>query len=158
MSRRLAIPSPEQMEKLGSALAEAMQPLGERCVTIGVQGELGAGKTTLIRAVLRGLGVTETVPSPTYTLVEPYEVRGYDVYHLDLYRLQSPQELDFLGVEDFLSTASLVLVEWPERAPALLQAIDLTIEIEYAPAGRDVTLTPGNEVGVALLERMIAAY
>lgn len=93
-----------------------------------VKGDLGAGKTTLIRGILAGLGHRGVVPSPTYTLLESYRPGGREVVHMDLYRLEDPGELEMLGVRDFLG-ACLCLVEWPERATALLPPADRVIEI-----------------------------
>ena len=114
------------------------EQLGRRIKTSAVvylSGELGAGKTTFSRGFLRGRGHTGSVKSPTYTIVEPYEaLPGMPVFHLDLYRLGSPEELAYLGLEDYLSREAVLLIEWPERALSHLPLP--TIEI---------TLTPENE-------------
>jgi tRNA threonylcarbamoyladenosine biosynthesis protein TsaE len=120
---------------------------------IGLRGELGAGKTTFVRALLRGLGYEARVPSPTYTLLEHYAVGELVVVHLDLYRLASEAELENLGLRDWLETASTwVLIEWPDRAPALTRRCDLVLTLEErAPGTRRLTLRPGTQAGIAAL-------
>lgn len=108
-----------------------------------LHGDLGAGKTTLARGLLRGLGYQGSVRSPTYTLIESYEAGGQPVHHLDLYRLGDPEELEFLGLRDLLDGQGLLLVEWPERGAGMLPEPELVIEIDYAPPGRRFRLLPG---------------
>lgn len=103
-------------------------------------GDLGAGKTTLVRGLLRSLGVTGAIRSPTYTLLEPYETASRHVLHIDLYRLLDPLELENLGLADFPPAETLWLVEWPERGAGLLPTPDLEIELLHAPAGRRLNL------------------
>jgi len=109
--------------------------------TIYLQGDLGTGKTTLVRGVLRGFGHAGPVRSPTYTLLEPYELGAMRLYHLDLYRLGDPEELEYLGLRDLLDGRSLLLVEWPERGRGALPTPDLTIRIEHAGEARSLDLT-----------------
>jgi tRNA threonylcarbamoyladenosine biosynthesis protein TsaE len=98
---------------------------------VGLSGELGAGKTSFARALLGGLGHTGRVPSPTYTLLEHYELGALTVVHLDLYRLAEPRELDFLGLTDFLALPAVwVLAEWPEKGGAFAAALDLTLTLD----------------------------
>jgi len=100
-------------------------------LVIGLTGGLGAGKTSFVRALLRGLGYQDRVPSPTYTLLEQYDLDCLTVIHMDLYRLASAAEFEHLGVRDWLAEPRVwLLVEWPERAPQLLQRADLMIELE----------------------------
>lgn len=106
--------------------------------TILLEGELGAGKSTFARALLRALGHEGPVPSPTYTLVEPYPLPGKVIYHVDLYRVASEEELRYLGWSDLEDGCRLV--EWPDRAPGLLSRADLRISLEYQGAGRRATL------------------
>lgn len=105
-------------------------------LTVYLQGDLGTGKTTLVRGILRGLGHTGPVRSPTYTLLEPYDLRNMRLYHLDLYRLGDPEELEYLGLRDLLDAESVLFVEWPERGAGVLPAPDLTIFIQHAGEGR----------------------
>jgi len=116
--------------RLGARLAELLRPYRG---TVYLRGDLGAGKTTLVRGLLRGLGYQGAVRSPTYTLIEPYETVEPPVVHLDLYRLADPEELDYLGLRDLLEDPGLILVEWPERGAGALPPADL--ELQIADAG-----------------------
>jgi tRNA threonylcarbamoyladenosine biosynthesis protein TsaE len=116
------------------------------CV-IYLRGDLGAGKTALARGILRGLGHGGAVRSPTYTLLEPYELAGIRIYHLDLYRLGDPEELEYLGLRDLLDGESVLLVEWPERGAGCLPPEDLEIRIDHAGEGRDLRLLPRTSAG-----------
>jgi len=107
--------------------------------TILLEGELGAGKSTFARALLRAMGHEGPVPSPTYTLVEPYQLPGNTIYHVDLYRVVSEEELRYLGWSEFDDGCRLV--EWPDRAAGLLDQADLRVQLEYHGSGRRVTLT-----------------
>lgn len=120
---------------LGRALAAALP----RPAVVHLEGDLGAGKSTLARALLRALGVQGTIRSPTYTLVERYPVPGGEAWHLDLYRIGDPGELDYLGLD--AGDVQLWLVEWPERGAGALPPPDLVVRLEIAGDGRDATLT-----------------
>ena len=152
------------MEQLGAALA----PHLHAGLVLHLHGHLGAGKTTLVRGVLRGLGYSGAVKSPTYTLVEPYELGGktaafppelpssmkvdaLTVYHFDLFRLNDPEELEFLGVRDYLEGKGLCLVEWAERGAGLLPPPDIDIAIEQKESGRAVKFIPRTHSGERLL-------
>jgi len=124
--------------EFGGHLAAAL-PADTAGWMILLEGDLGSGKSTLARALLRGLGFEGTVPSPTYTLVEPYDVQGRTVYHIDLYRISGERDLPFLGWEDLRD--GLMLIEWPERVPALRGHADLLISIDFAGDGRKARLT-----------------
>ena len=147
----LFVKSSEAMEALGAQLASAAVP-----AIVYLDGELGTGKTTLVRGLLRAMGHTGKVRSPTYTLVEPYQLDAGTVYHLDLYRLGHAEELEFLGLRDLLADPALLLVEWPERGAGILPAADLAIHIKYAATddGRDVSLEPATEAGRQLVSRV----
>jgi tRNA threonylcarbamoyladenosine biosynthesis protein TsaE len=120
---------------LGAALARTAPRGTSAAITVFLQGELGTGKTTLARALLRELGVAGTVRSPTYTLIEKYELADWQVLHLDLYRLRDATELEHLGLRDELRAAVMVLIEWPERAPLGLPSPDLRVVLSAAEAG-----------------------
>jgi tRNA threonylcarbamoyladenosine biosynthesis protein TsaE len=131
------LPDAESTEALGHALAAALpSPFAGRMVLL--EGELGSGKTTLARALLRALGHRGPVPSPTYTLVEPYELPGGKIYHIDLYRINDESELPYLGWDEFAD--GLSLVEWPQRAATLCGTADLRIRLSYAGTGRRAIL------------------
>lgn len=122
------------MIELGQRLAATVSG-GE---VIELSGDLGAGKTTLVRGLLRGLGFDGRVKSPSYGLVESYRVRGLDVHHLDLYRLAEPDELEFLGIEELIGPDSLLLIEWPERGRGRLPPASRRISIDHDGDARRV--------------------
>jgi tRNA threonylcarbamoyladenosine biosynthesis protein TsaE len=129
---KLVVPDEPAMQEVGRQLARTAGRPG----VVYLVGELGTGKTTLVRSLLRGLGYAGTVRSPTYTLMEPYSLAHLSVYHLDLYRLADPEELEWLGIRDLDTGVDLLLVEWPEHGAGLLPPADLVISIEYQGAGR----------------------
>ena len=123
--------------RLGKRLAELLRTYRG---IVYLQGDLGAGKTTLVRGLLRGLGYQGAVRSPTYTLIEPYDDVEPPVVHLDLYRLADPEELDYLGLRDLLERPRLILIEWPERGAGALPPADLLVVIEHAGERRRIRL------------------
>lgn len=135
---------------IGRQLAEALEYRG----IVYLNGELGAGKTTLARGVLRALGHDGAVKSPTYTLVEPYDLDTGRVYHFDLYRLGDPEELEFLGARDMLADKALTLVEWPVRGEGWLPAADVVITLSLMGQGRRLVLEAGSDHGVQALQRL----
>ncbi len=120
--------------------------------TILLTGELGAGKSTFARALIKAAGHEGAVPSPTYTLVEPYKLVSGNIYHIDLYRVSSEDELHYLGFDEL--DDGLCLVEWPERAPRLAAAADLYIELRYDGSARQATLSGRSDRGLALTEKI----
>lgn len=125
--------SAQAMRGLGCALGRALGgvPRSGGALVIGFEGELGAGKTTLVQGALSALGVTGVIRSPTYTLIEAYEAAGRSLYHLDLYRLVQPDEIEALGLRDLLEDMAVLLIEWPARGAGFLPPADLEITIEY---------------------------
>ena len=117
--------------------------------TILLEGELGAGKSTFARALIRAMGHDGAVPSPTYTLVEPYDLHGRLIYHVDLYRVSGEEELRYLGWNELED--GLRLVEWPDRAPQLASRADLRVALSYSGAGRDAAISGLSERGRDLL-------
>lgn len=140
----------EAQEVIGAALA-ARCPVN--CV-IYLEGDLGAGKTTLVRGFLRGLGYSGAVKSPTYTLMEPYEVGGRICYHFDLYRLADPEELEYLGLRDMLGTDAVLLFEWPDRGEGELPLADITISIDYTPTGRMISFKADSDLGRTIVDQL----
>ncbi|UCC56750.1 MAG: tRNA (adenosine(37)-N6)-threonylcarbamoyltransferase complex ATPase subunit type 1 TsaE [Gammaproteobacteria bacterium] len=129
---KLIVPDEQAMHATGRQLARTAARPG----VIYLEGDLGTGKTTLVRSLLHGLGYVGKVKSPTYTLVEPYTLADLTVYHLDLYRLTDPEELEWLGIRDLHRGDELLLVEWPHHGAGRLPPADLVISIEYHGAGR----------------------
>ena len=144
----LHLPDAHATDVLGHALA-ATRP---QPAVVHLHGDLGAGKSTLARALLRALGVTGTVRSPTYTRVERYPVDGGEAWHLDLYRIGDPGELDFLGLDE--GGAVLWLIEWPERGRGATPAPDLEVRLAIDGAGRSAELVAGTGTGHGWLARL----
>jgi len=138
-------------EKLGHAIAQTLGGVADGPIVVTLSGELGAGKTTLIRAVLRGLGHQGAVPSPTYMLLEPYDLGGWNIAHLDFYRLSQPGDLEGLGLRDWLAGRRLILIEWPENAAGRLPPADLAIAFVLTGARRTLELRAQTDRGRALL-------
>lgn len=125
---------------------------------VTLQGNLGGGKTTLSRGLIQSLGHKGAVKSPTYTLVEPYEIGSLQIFHYDLYRLSDPEELEFLGMRDFLDANTLTLVEWPERAGKLLPPADLALNIQVEGRGRRLTWQSHTERGQRLSQALLDSF
>jgi tRNA threonylcarbamoyladenosine biosynthesis protein TsaE len=145
----LALPDEAATLALGARLAAVVGP-----GLIRLEGDLGAGKTCLVRGMLRGLGYQGRVKSPTYTLVEPYATARLQVSHWDLYRLGSPDELEALGLREHARADELMLIEWPERGGRRLQTFDLVVHLEYAGEGRIAHLRGGSSVGQGWIDAL----
>ena len=144
----------EAMVVFGGQLARITQGHG----LIFLEGDLGAGKTTLSRGIIRGLGHTGAVKSPTFTLVEPYEIGDIRAYHFDLYRLVDPEELEFMGIRDYFDEDALCLIEWPQQGAGFLPKADLTITIRPHNTGRLLTLTPQGSRGESWCAALAPEY
>jgi tRNA threonylcarbamoyladenosine biosynthesis protein TsaE len=144
------LPDEEHTLRFGAKLAAVC---GETAV-IFLQGDLGAGKTTLTRGFLRALGFEGKVKSPSYTLVEPYEINSQKVFHFDFYRLQHPQELEFIGLQDYFIPNAICLVEWPQNGGELLPAADLSCYIESYLTGRQIRIEAHTPHGQQILRQL----
>lgn len=145
------VSSENEMMQFGRYLADAMG--GRGCVHIS--GELGAGKTTLCRGILRAMGHIGAVKSPTFTLVEPYQVHGALVYHFDLYRLSDPNELDYIGIEEYFGEGKLCLIEWPEKAAGYLPGHDVEIAIDVSGEKRNIGIKANSPYGEQICARLL---
>ncbi len=143
-----ALSGESDTQALAEAMARAMQPP----LLVYLRGELGAGKTTLVRYLLHALGHRGSVRSPTYNLVEPYALDIGPVFHFDLYRVQDPEELELIGWRDYLGEAALCLVEWPERAQTLLPVADIDIRLIVQAHQRLVSVDVAGPRGVQWLQ------
>ena len=126
----------DAMTAFGARIAQTTQGHG----LIFLEGNLGMGKTTLSRGIIRGLGHVGAVKSPTFTLVEPYEIGDVRAFHFDLYRLVDPEELEFLGIRDYFEDDAMCLIEWPDKGAGFLPKPDLTITISPQDSGRSLKI------------------
>lgn len=149
-----------QSEQVTEQFASLLAPRLKGGLCIFLYGELGAGKTTLVRALLKSLGVPGAVKSPTYTLVEPYELPDFTVYHLDLYRIADSAELEFLGMEECFSDDAVTIIEWPERGDGSLPMPDLKCQLEYGKDnnGRWLSLSAHSQRGEELLQQIKSGW
>ena len=138
--------------KLAELLVDILSTKEEKSLLIFLNGELGAGKTSLVRACLQSLGVKGAIKSPTYTLLEPYELpesgpKGLKIAHLDLYRLLEPEELDYIGGRNLKESFQIIFIEWPEKGLGALPAADINIQLNHIDTGRTLYLTsPNSEI------------
>lgn len=146
----MIIRNENEMRDFGASLITACEHGG----VITLSGELGTGKTTLVRGALEAEGIDDGVRSPTYTLVEFYPLARFAVAHFDLYRLADAEELEYLGYRDYLNQQTLCLIEWPQRAGGCLHAVDLEIKLEYVEQGRRLEFTAGTKWGQQLVSRV----
>lgn len=153
MSKHLNLPDASATEALGAALAAGIAP-GR---VLHLSGDLGAGKTTVVRGALRALGYDGTVKSPTYTLVEPYDLSRLHLYHFDFFRLRDASEWESSGFRDYFGPQAACLVEWPERAGPALGTPDLALRLEFAPVGRRALLSSHTPAGEAWLSSLRSA-
>ncbi len=152
--KHLTLADEQATRRLGEALAAAI----EDGLQVHLEGEMGTGKTCLVRALIQALGHAGPVRSPTYTLVEPYHAGARDIWHLDLYRLTDPEELAFLGVRDLSDPRAIVLVEWPRRGTGMLPPADLEIELLYRTDGREARLRSKSPRGEPVLRQLATHF
>lgn len=145
-----------QSESQTIAFANRLAQLLHGGMVVYLQGDLGAGKTTFSRGVIQALGHLGHVKSPTYTLVEPYDLPDLQVYHFDLYRLHDAEELEFMGIRDYFTAQSLCLIEWPDRGAGLLPIADLTVALQHISNERLLTLTAHSAQAKTLLTVLMA--
>ncbi len=138
-------------ERLAVSFKQFFAKSNENSLVVYLNGELGAGKTTLTRSIVRSFGYEGNVKSPTYTLVEEYQLSPYSLYHFDLYRLSDPEELEFMGIRDYFQPQSLCLLEWAIKGKGIIPDADLVIQIDYAGEGRKVTLLPQTPVLIDII-------
>ena len=130
------IRSSEDMEAMGATLVKDLHVPA----VIYLHGDLGAGKTTLVRGALHGLGHQGLVKSPTFTLVETYNFDSFDAYHFDLYRISDPEELDYIGIREFCSGSNICFIEWPNLGKPLIPKATMEVFIEYVDEGRQISI------------------
>lgn len=140
LAKRVATKLPSEANALGLAIA--------------LHGDLGAGKTTFVRGFLQGLGYTGTVKSPTYTLVESYDISGRQVHHMDWYRMQDAEQLEEMGIFEYFQGSSIILVEWPLARSATDFQADWNIQIDIRASGRDITITALSAAGKGWLHEL----
>jgi len=157
-TRSYTLASEQATIALGRALAPALEAVRDgiraQGLAIGLTGDLGAGKTTAVRALLRALGVQGAVKSPTFALLEPYEVSRLNLYHFDFYRFKNPKEFLDGGFSEYFGPGCVDLVEWPERAGAYLPALDLDVVLQVTATGRSARLTAHTEIGSTCLKQL----
>ena len=142
---------------LGAALAASLPQDLTPAAVVYLEGDLGAGKTTLVRGLLQKVGAGETVKSPTYTLVEPHVISGLNLYHFDFYRFSVPEEFIDAGLDEYFSESGACLVEWPDRAQPYLPAADLRIQLTLEGTGRRARLVADGNRGRQWLNALPAS-
>jgi tRNA threonylcarbamoyladenosine biosynthesis protein TsaE len=145
--RDVDLPDEAATRALGAALANLFTQDPRPAAVIYLEGDLGAGKTTLVRGLLQKLCTGITAKSPTFTLVEPYVISGLHLYHFDFYRFNFPEEFLDAGLDEYFANAGVCLVEWPDKAAPYLPPPDLEIRFEYAGAGRRARISAKSERG-----------
>jgi tRNA threonylcarbamoyladenosine biosynthesis protein TsaE len=150
MNHSIFLPDEAATVAFGKTLANACHGRG----FLNLSGDLGTGKTTLSRGLVQAHGHTGAVKSPTYTIVEPYDFGNIRIFHFDLYRLEDPEELEFIGLWDYLDQEALIIVEWPERAAGVLPAPDVEIDFSVKDTGRLLAINSGSDRGQQILSAL----
>lgn len=145
-------------QTFAGVLRQFLSKNDDYALTIYLNGELGAGKTTLTRSIVQAFGHQGNVKSPTYTLVEEYHLSPYTLYHFDLYRLGSPEELEFMGIRDYFRPQTLSLLEWASRGEGMIPEADLVIQLDYLNEGRKLTLLGQNQIAEQLFTTLSEIY
>ena len=136
---------------MGKKLADIVKRSLKQGLVVYLYGDLGAGKTTLTRGFVQGMGHNGHVKSPTYTLVEPYELNEWLVYHFDLYRLSDPEELEYMGIRDYFADNCCCFIEWPEKGHGMIKAPDLQINLAYSDEQRTLSIQAKTALGEQVL-------
>jgi len=139
---------------MGNKLADIVKKSLKQGIVVYLYGDLGAGKTTLTRGFVQGMGHNGHVKSPTYTLVEPYELNEWQVYHFDLYRLSDPEELEYMGIRDYFADNCCCFIEWPEKGHGMIKAPDLQINLAYSDEQRTLSLQAKTALGEQVLTEL----
>lgn len=139
---------------MGKSLAQVTKALDVPSLVVFLNGDLGAGKTTLTRGFVQGMGHTGNVKSPTYTIVEPYDLDPWQVFHFDLYRLSDPEELEYMGIRDYFNDKCCCFIEWPEKGTGILAKEDLIVDMKYDNEQRRITLTAVSDVGKNIIKNL----
>jgi len=147
---RMVLETEEQTQLLGEVIASVI----ESPMNCFLKGDLGVGKTRLVRAIIQSLGFKGNVKSPTYTIVEPYQIGKLLIHHFDLYRLSDPEELDFLGIRDYFDQASINFFEWPEKGEGWLEQPDLIIDMTFHERTRICNLTGQFDSGKLFMKKL----
>lgn len=142
-------------EKMSQQLAKKMAGCLTTPLVLGFCGDLGAGKTTFIRAMLRALGITGAIKSPTFSLIETYDAAIGFIHHMDLYRIQDESELEYLGIREYFTAEAICCIEWPQRMERLQDMIDLQIYLTIHGAGREIKIQSLSKKGAYILTRFL---
>lgn len=147
------LPNEEASTQFGVLLGKTLLPP----LVLTFSGDLGAGKTTIIRAMLKSIGIESTIKSPTFSLVESYACKTMQIHHFDLYRIHNAEELDYLGFRDYFSNQSICCIEWPEHAGAQLAEVDLRFNLSCKGVGRHIQMFASSMVGQKILNDLAGA-